>query len=74
MLLFYAVVLAGEPHGIKVYKGAVLDKEETTFGREIAGADIYCYRTKDSIANVIAYYKRHPGLIYMGGDVTHAIF
>lgn len=65
---------AAEQYGVQVYGGAELDMQQTAFGREIAGADMYCYRTGESVAEVIGFYKSHRGLTFMGGDETHALF
>ena len=69
-----APVHAVEQHGIRIYEGARLDEQETKFGREIAGADMYCYRTRDSVAKVTAFYKSQSGLTFMGGDESHSLF
>lgn len=69
-----AFVNAIEQHGIRFYDGARLDEQETKFGREIAGADMYCYRTRDSVAKVTVFYKSQPGLTFMRGDESHSLF
>jgi hypothetical protein len=63
-----------EQHGIRVYEGARLDEQETKFGSEIAGAYMYCYRTRDGVAKVTVFYKSQPGLTFMGGDESHSLF
>jgi OOP family OmpA-OmpF porin len=63
-----------ERFGIKVYPGAQLDKEQTNYARETGGFDLYCYRTTDGLAKVMAFYKGLPGLKLLFSVENSAIF
>ena len=70
----FASVHPAEHHGIQIYGEARLDKEETNFLREKAGADGYCYRTGDSVEKVTVFYQKHPGLTSPGSDKNGGMF
>jgi OOP family OmpA-OmpF porin len=62
-----------ERFGVKVYPGAQLDDEQTNYAKT-AGFDLYCYRTNDSLAKVIAFYKGQTGLELLFNTEDSAIF
>ena len=68
LCIMSTVALAAEHFGVTVYAGSRLDKAETTFLRESAGADGYFYRTGDSVEKVIAFYQKQRGLTSLGHD------
>ncbi len=68
-----ALLLAGEArgeekHGVPVYPGAKYDATTTGAVREAMNIDAACYRTDDDVAKVTAFYKKQPGLKFIGGD------
>jgi hypothetical protein len=66
--LFVAPALfAEEKFGVKVYEGAKLDKQTSTQVSEAFSIEAFCYRTGDSLDKVVAFYKKEPGLEFMGG-------
>jgi outer membrane protein OmpA-like peptidoglycan-associated protein len=62
-----------ERFGVKVYPGAQLDDAQTKYAKA-AGFDLYCYRTNDSLAKVIAFYKGQTGLELLFNTEDSAIF
>jgi len=64
------LVIAGteEKFGVAVYPGAKLDAETTKVVVQMSTGGAGCYRTGDGIAKVVEFYKKQPGLEYMGGD------
>ena len=69
MMLFAlcaVIVMAEEKFGVKVYEGAKLDKETSVRVSEAFSVEAFCYRTSDSLEKVVAFYKKEPGLEFMG--------
>jgi hypothetical protein len=67
------VLGAEEKFGVTVYPGAMFDSGVTDFLKQIS-PDAAAYRTNDSVAKVVEFYKQQPGLKYMGGDRENAMF
>ena len=57
-----------EHFGVKVYQGAQFDAEETKAAREAVPFEVFCYRTRDSVEKVAAFYENHAGLVSLGAD------
>ena len=57
---------AEEKFGVKVYGGAKLDKDTSAWVSEMFSAEAFCYRTTDSLDKVVEFYKKEPGLEFMG--------
>ncbi len=71
---FAAAAGAEEKFGVTVHAGAKYDaatSKALTDAMHINGA---CYRTKDSVAKVVEFYRKQPGLTFMGGDKESAMF
>lgn len=75
-LLLVSVIAAGaeEKFGVKVYDGAKYDDATSKFVYESMSTKASCYRTNDSVAKVVEFYKKQPGLELMGGDKENAMF
>lgn len=67
-------IVEADRFGVKVYEGARLDAEQTKFLRVTAGADGYCFRTKDGAEKVAAFYQQQPGLTSLGLDESGGLF
>jgi hypothetical protein len=67
LALCAAIVMADEKFGVKVYEGAKLDKETSARVSEAFSVEAFCYRTSDGLEKVVAFYKKEPGLEFMGG-------
>jgi hypothetical protein len=65
-----AAALAEERFGIKVYPGASYDATTSNKLKEAMGVEAACFRTNDSVAKVVTFYKTQPGLKPMG-DATN---
>ena len=67
--LFLTLTLASaeDKFGVKVYDGAKYDAETTAVVSQMGG-QAACYRSNDSLAKVLDFYKKLPGstLIHMG--------
>lgn len=74
ILVASTLAQAAEHFGVKVYQGAQFDEKETTAAREAVPVEVFCYRTKDSVEKVAAFYQNHPGLVSLGADETGAMF
>lgn len=74
-LLLIGVITAGaeEKFGIKVYDGAKLDAATSKFVSDSMSVNASCYRTNDSAAKVVEFYKKQPGLELMGEDKENAM-
>jgi hypothetical protein len=75
-LLALAIVLsaAEEKFGVKVYEGAKPDKETSEAVSQTMSVEAFCYRTTDSVDKVITFYKKEPGLEFLGGDKQNGMF
>jgi hypothetical protein len=80
--VFLAVVcivgagLAGtqDAFGVKVYTGAKPDEGSTQFLKDSMNLDALCYRTADSVAKVVEFYKSQPGLTLVGETSEGGMF
>jgi hypothetical protein len=70
------IITAGaeEKFGIKVYDGAKYDGVITKNVSDSMSINASCYRTNDTVAKVTEFYKRQPGLAFMGGSQEGAMF
>jgi len=76
-ILFFAGLItvgAEENYGVKVYDGAKHDASTSKTVSESMSINAACYRTSDSVAKVVEFYKKQPALEYMGGDKESAMF
>ena len=62
MLAGISLVAAEEKFGVAVYDGAKYDEATTQFLIQAMKVEAYCCRTNDTVAKVIAFYKKQPGL------------
>lgn len=69
-----AVLVAEEKFGVKVYEGAKADKETSAAVSEAFSMEAFCYRTADGLEKVVAFYKKEPGLEFMGESKEGAMF
>jgi hypothetical protein len=53
---------AQDAFGVKVYTGAKLDEGSAQFLKDSLSLEALCYRTTDSVAKVVEFYKSQPGL------------
>lgn len=72
--LVAAALAAEERFGVKVYEGAKLDKEASAQVSEAFSVEAFCYRTADGLAKVVAFYRKEPGLEFMGESKEGAMF
>ena len=70
----FAPVHAEERHGIQIYDGAKYDGATSKTVSESMSIQAACYLTDDSVAKVIEFYKKQPGLEFMGGNEEGAMF
>jgi ABC-type glycerol-3-phosphate transport system substrate-binding protein len=69
-----AALVAEEKFGVKVYEGAKADKETTAAVSEAFSMEAFCYRTADGLEKVVAFYKKEPGLEFVGESKEGAMF
>jgi hypothetical protein len=74
ILVSFTPVHAEELHGIQVYGGAKYDGAASKTVSEAMSIQAACYLTNDSVAKVIEFYKKQPGLEFMGGNEEGAMF
>lgn len=76
VLLFAGIITVGaeEKFGVKVYDGAKYDTSTSKTVSESMSVNAACYRTNDSVAKVVEFYKKQPGLESMGGSTEGAMF
>lgn len=82
IIMLFAVALfvagstssAGEKFGVKVYDGARFDSSTSKTISDAMSIKAACYRTNDGVAKVVEFYKKQPGLQFMGGDKEGAMF
>lgn len=76
VLLLLGVTKAGaeEMFGVEVYGGAEYDAATSKKVSESLSINTACYRTNDSVAKVAEFYKKQPGMEYMGGAEESAWF
>ena len=63
LTLFFTLMLASaeDKWGVKVYDGAKFDPDTTAFVAHMGG-QAACYRSSDSLAKLIAFYSKLPGV------------
>ncbi|GAB4485543.1 MAG: hypothetical protein OHK006_11890 [Thermodesulfovibrionales bacterium] len=76
VLLLVSVISAKaeEKFGVKVYDGAKYDAAISKNVSETISINAACYRTNDSVAKVTEFYKKQPGMKYMGGEKVSSGF
>ena len=64
VLFLVSVITAGaeEKFGVKVYDAAKYDAAISKNVSESMSINAACYRTNDSVAKVVEFYKKQPGL------------
>jgi hypothetical protein len=62
--------LAEERFGVNVYPGSSYEASTSNKMKEAMKVEIACFRSSDSLAKVIAYYKTQPGFKAVG-DLTN---
>jgi hypothetical protein len=65
---------AEEKFGVEVYSGAKYDEATSKKVSESFSVNAACYRTDDNVAKVVEFYKKQPGLEFMGGGKESAMF
>jgi len=74
LLCASSLAYSAEHFGVKVYQGAQFDAEQTKAAREAVPFEIFCYRIKDSVKKVAAFYENQTGLLALGSDESSAMF
>ena len=74
MLLSVVTAGAEEKFGVKAYDGSKYDASTSETVSESMSINAACYRTNDSVAKVVEFYKKQPGLQFMGGDKESVMF
>lgn len=74
LLVSQMSAVAEEKFGIKVYTNAKYDASLSQSVSESMSITAVCYRTGDSVIKVTEYYKKQPGMTYMGGNAEGAMF
>ena len=76
LIPFLACARIEERLGVAVYPGAKYDQEETELLRDSLGVRGAAYRTGDAIDDVIAFYRKQQGLVFLniGGSKGLARF
>jgi hypothetical protein len=74
LLACAGIVSASDKFGVPVYPGAKPDSEATKVVAQMSTGGGECYRTNDNLAKVVDFYKKQPGLKYVGGDKEGAMF
>jgi hypothetical protein len=65
---------AEDKFGVKVYAGAKLDKDTSTWISESFSSEAFCYRTSDSVEKVVEFYKKEPGMNFVGSTKEGGMF
>jgi hypothetical protein len=75
VVFFASSVLAVELFGIKVYPGASYDATSSNKLKDAMRVEASCFRTNDSVTEVVAFYKTQQGLKAIGdADEEGAMF
>ena len=76
VLLLAGLVMteAEEKLGLPVYDGAKYDEATSKAVSESMSVHAACYVTSDSVAKVTEFYKKQPGLEFMGGNDEGGMF
>jgi hypothetical protein len=75
-LFLISVMNAGaeEKFGVEIYSEAKYDEATSKDVSESFSVNAACYRTDDNVAKVVEFYKKQPGLEFMGGGKEGAMF
>jgi len=75
VFLFAGIITARaeEKFGLEVYDGGKYDASTSKTVSESMSINASCYRTNDNIAKVIEFYRKQPGLEFMGGSQEGAM-
>jgi hypothetical protein len=78
VLALFLVTIGGyagaeEKFGVSIYPEAKYDSAVTEFLKQIS-PESAAYRTGDKVEKVIAFYKKQPGLNFIGGDQEGGMF
>ena len=71
--LFLVLASAEDRFGVKVYDGARYDAETSAVVAQM-GAQAACYQSDDSLAKVIAFYSKLPGVAVIHTGEKGAMF
>lgn len=80
ILTIVIVILAGavaygvDTFSMPVYPGGTYDQQTSKVLKDMMKLDAACYRTKDSIAKVVEFYKEQDGLKLLNADKNGAFF
>jgi hypothetical protein len=76
VLFLIRVMNAGaeEKFEVEVYSEAKYDVATSKNVSESFSVNASCYRTNDSVAKVVEFYKKQSGLEFMGGGEESAMF
>lgn len=76
VLALVAVSIAGaeEKFGVTVFDGAKYDAATSQFLSEAMSVKAACYRINDNPAKITEFYRRQPGLKYVGEGPYGAMF
>ena len=73
-LLFTLMLASAEDKwGVKVYDGAKYDADTTAFVAQMGG-QAACYRSSDSLAKLVAFYSKLPGVAVIHTGDKGAMF
>ena len=73
-LLFTLMLASAEDKwGVKVYDGAKYDADTTAFVAQMGG-QAACYRSSDSLAKLVAFYSKLPGITVIHSGDKGAMF
>ena len=75
LTLLFTLMLASaeEKWGVKVYDGAKFDPDTTAFVAHMGG-QAACYRSADSLAKLVAFYSKLPGVTVIHTGEKGAMF
>ena len=73
--LFFTLMLASaeDKGGVKVYDGAKYDADTSAFVAQMGG-QAACYRSADSLAKLVAFYSKLPGVTVIHTGAKGAMF
>ena len=79
VLVFALIILSGsalagpDNFGMPVYPGATHDATTSSAVKQMIKAEATCYRTKDSVQKVVAFYKKQDGMTTTIADDKNAM-
>jgi len=76
MTLFFTLMLASaeDKWGVKVYDGAKYDADTSAFVAKMAGQEAACYRSAESLAKLVVFYSKLPGVAVIHTGDKGAMF